>query len=166
MDSGLGTMLSTTSLSKLTLTSLITGDRESARSWIIFSEGSSWSPMKVCDPLPLSAQPKISYSEQPSPTPIVWTLEYLLLSLTILITSAVFLTPPSVRRKICFGYPYFGFEIRSFFSGLSIYVPPMFAFIVLIYSTAWSTYLSAYSTAWWKILLSSVPKQITLKYEF
>lgn len=120
--------------------------------------------MKTCWPLPFSAQPTISYWEQPFPIPIVWTLENLLLRDTILMTPSVLETHPSVRRNICFGYPSIGFWLTKLYKGSYICVPPKLAPIVLTRLTASLTSLSLYLLLFGNRLSCLEPKLITLKY--
>jgi len=68
---------------------------------MIFLEGFSSSAMKINDPFPLLAQPRIRLYEAPFPIPMVCTREYLLFKATILTTPVVFITAPSVSKKIC-----------------------------------------------------------------
>lgn len=72
---------------------------------MIFAAGFSMSEIIMNLPFPLSAQPWIRLYDAPFPMPMQWTLQYLVLFLTILITPVVFETPPSVNMNTCLGYP-------------------------------------------------------------
>jgi hypothetical protein len=143
-DWGLGIILSTTFASNYNFILLMTGERESVSSWIIFSEGFSESVINMWYPFPFLAHPIISCYEAPLPIPIVCTRDHLLLRDTVLSTFSVSETAPSVNKNICLGYPSSKLLFNKFYRGCSISVPPRSAFIFLIYLIANSTSLSLY----------------------
>jgi hypothetical protein len=99
------------------LMEVIKGVKDDSRSEIILAEGYSSSEIMTNLPLPALAVPSTNELEAPFPIPIEETLTFCAFVLTILMTSSVLLTVPSVNKNMNLGYPLIVFYVIAFRRG-------------------------------------------------